>query len=199
MVLVEAPAFLETRTQSALAEREAPNLPTVVVIPGYYSTDERVRGFREDISDMGYQTFPSGIKFNDGDFWRDVYQVEQQLKLNPNSQYVLIGWSHGGVIARDVAIKNPDRVKQIVTLAAPLQWRFLSLTAFWGVQLPREIQHLNLYGRRDVFVRPHDALAIDPHATNEEVDETHFSIIASSKVKDRIQEILADLPAKTVQ
>jgi hypothetical protein len=94
----------------------------VLVLPGLGADDTSTRLLRAYLTDQGYQTFGWGLGRNLGprpgvaEFYRarlsEIY-AESGRKIS------LVGWSLGGIYARDLAWEMPDKVRGVITLGTP--------------------------------------------------------------------------------
>ncbi len=118
----------------------------VVVIPAFMGTDLYLAEFRAWVNRIGYRSFPSRIGRNAecpnllslrlGD------TVERAYKATRRKVH-LVGHSLGGVLARGVAAKMPDRVASVISLGAP----------FRGIACHPWIQRAAIYVREQILER----------------------------------------------
>jgi alpha/beta superfamily hydrolase len=95
----------------------------VVVLPGYGASDTSTRPLRGYLSWLGYAAEGWNLGRNRGDVQNFVRAVSQKIQRQCETSGApvhLIGWSLGGVIAREVARENPDQVHQVITMGSPL-------------------------------------------------------------------------------
>lgn len=93
----------------------------VLVIPGFLASDLSSYPIRKFIREQGYSPYPWGMGRNFGDIRqlkKLVLQIEQ-LYAKHETPVSLIGWSLGGVYARQLAKENPTMIRQVITLASP--------------------------------------------------------------------------------
>ncbi len=93
----------------------------VLVIPGFLATDLSSYPIRKFIREQGYSPYPWGMGRNFGDIRqlkKLVLQIEQ-LYAKHETSVSLIGWSLGGVYARQLAKEKPEMIRQVITLASP--------------------------------------------------------------------------------
>lgn len=93
----------------------------VLVIPGFLASDAATAGLRNVLSHAGYAVYGWEQGTNRGPS-ADVFAgLEQQLKqLYANHGKVsLIGWSLGGIFARELGRRHPKLIRQIITLGSP--------------------------------------------------------------------------------
>ena len=95
----------------------------VVDIPGWKAPELTGAPLRAYLSRLGYDARGWGFGTNTGDPRRDVERLSARVlelvdeKGEPAS---LVGWSLGGVIAREVARRHPDAVRRVVTYGTPV-------------------------------------------------------------------------------
>ncbi len=95
----------------------------VLVIPGFGQSDDSTRPLRDMLKAQGYaphgwqQGRNMGLKSGmTGALLKSI----EQLHDAHQRPVALIGWSLGGVIARELARKQPDRIAHVITLGSPL-------------------------------------------------------------------------------
>ena len=94
----------------------------VIVYPGLLAGDRSTGVLRRFLARLGYAVIPSGIKRNLGP--RDgVLEALRDGLLAARREHrrkvSLIGWSLGGVYARELAKEYPEDVRQVVTMGTP--------------------------------------------------------------------------------
>ena len=94
----------------------------VLVLPGLLATDVSTLILRRYLDLLGFSSHPWGLGRNVG----GVYGMREKLRkllisvYNTTGRKVsLVGWSLGGVYARDLALHMPDMVRYVVTLGSP--------------------------------------------------------------------------------
>jgi pimeloyl-ACP methyl ester carboxylesterase len=97
----------------------------VMTLPGFLATDRSTRVLRRYCRDWGYASHPWDQGRNLGlSQSRDLEQLLdarlEQLFLESGQKVSLIGWSLGGLFAREMARRNPQRVRLVITLGSPL-------------------------------------------------------------------------------
>ena len=104
---------------------------TVLVIPGFFAGDwattAHLRGF---LDTLGYRTETAGVAFNLDPTPQLLARLERRLiRLSARGPIDLIGQSFGGVLARDLARRHPERVRKVITLCSPLRVPITTLLA----------------------------------------------------------------------
>lgn len=107
----------------SLARQQRGNGEPVIVLPGLGASNISTVIMRGYLSWLGYSTQGWDVGRNHGNV-RELLplvadQVRQVHALN-GSKVNVIGWSLGGVIAREVARDYPDSVRQVVTMGSPI-------------------------------------------------------------------------------
>lgn len=97
----------------------------VMALPGFLTGDWAMARHREFLRSRGFNVVSSGISFNAGPTKRTVSELEARLlRWSDRAQgpIALVGASLGGVFARALAIRYPDRVSRIATLCSPIRF-----------------------------------------------------------------------------
>ena len=95
----------------------------VLVLPGLGASDTSTIPLRRYLTWLGYDPRGWNLGRNTGNVREMLPQVAdqvRQLKEQAGNPIDIIGWSLGGVIAREVARDYPDMVRQIVTMGSPV-------------------------------------------------------------------------------
>ena len=97
----------------------------VVVFPGLASDQRAIEPLTSFCRRLGYPTYDWGRGFNAGpqgdierwlaDLADDIHQIAQAH----GQRLSLIGWSLGGIYAREVSKRIPGEVRQVITIGTP--------------------------------------------------------------------------------
>lgn len=118
---LEVPKLLLSPMQRAVPIPAGMGQP-VVVYPGYLTSDVSSIRLRRSLNAAGYAAYGWKVGQNKGAraglFERLIAQLEAITKQHGQNA-TLIGWSLGGIIAREVAKLRPDLVRLVITLGSP--------------------------------------------------------------------------------
>src|SRR5262249_21748090 len=96
----------------------------VLVLPGFMAGDFSTRALRAFLRDKGYRThgwkLGRNLGPNDALIAAIVARL-QDLHRRYDRRVSLIGWSLGGIYARELARAMPEWVRQVITLASPFR------------------------------------------------------------------------------
>lgn len=95
----------------------------VIVFPGFVASDYSTRPMRGLMKDLGYKTFGWGLgrnlHFNE-EREADMRALLKRVYEEEGRKVSLIGWSLGGIFARETAKVNPEYVRNVITLGSPI-------------------------------------------------------------------------------
>lgn len=187
----------------------------VIVFPGFVGSDSSTKPMRKLLDDLGYSTYGWGLGRN---LTINDHREEQMLNLlrdvhkNEGRKVSLVGWSLGGVFAREIAKLTPEHVRSVVTLGSPISGNsahsnaddlFRKLNGDPSDAMHKRMQNLNLpppvpttsiYSKTDGIVAWEGSVQSDaPLAENIEVPASHFGL----GVNPLVMMLLADRLAQT--
>ena len=96
----------------------------VLVLPGLLADDGSTRALRQVLRGLGYRVHGWRLGRNIGptaDIMSGMPERLDSLHQRYGRPVSLIGWSLGGILARDLARKAPDKVRQVITLGSPFR------------------------------------------------------------------------------
>lgn len=150
---------------------------TVMLLPGFGAHPSRMRYMARQLEAAGHKVKRWGQGFNLGVAPDTLDRIEERL-LGIHARYGrpvhLVGWSLGGVFAREIAKRHPDKVAKVITLGSPFSghpranngWRAYHLVAGHRVEEPPVECAVNLkppvetvafWSARDGIVHPRSA------------------------------------------
>jgi pimeloyl-ACP methyl ester carboxylesterase len=131
------------KPSSTIGERQH-----VIVYPGLAAGDASTQPLRAFLKDLGYEVHGWYQGMNRGPRTGVLERMQEQLEaVNKDTQQPvsLIGWSLGGVYAREMSKLSPKAVRNVITLGTPFAksprstnaWRVYSMLS--GETLPDEL------------------------------------------------------------
>jgi pimeloyl-ACP methyl ester carboxylesterase len=96
----------------------------VLVLPGLMTDDTSTRVLRRTLRGLGYRTHGWRLGRNIGPTRSAVTGMRDRLGSLADRYgrpVTLVGWSLGGIFARDLARRTPDAVRQVITLGSPFR------------------------------------------------------------------------------
>ncbi|MCP9766391.1 alpha/beta hydrolase [Lacihabitans sp. LS3-19] len=93
----------------------------VLVMPGFMSSARSTSFLRKYIAGLGYDVYDWGLGRNVGkiEFLELLIEKIDEIYTTTGEQVSLVGWSLGGVFARQVAKERPEQIRQVITLGSP--------------------------------------------------------------------------------
>lgn len=197
------------RLPSQLRRRSAPPRE-VLVLPGWMAGDGSTALLRTALRHDGHRVRGWGLGRNTGDVperMRVVTNLVRQRARATGTQLDIVGWSLGGVIAREVARREPEAVRRVVTLGTPLHGP--SFTAFANLfaddidevareriarrrATPPSVPVTIVWSRRDGIVQWRAQQDRDnPWAEHVEVGSTHLGMTLDPDVLDVLRDRVA--------
>ena len=130
LALIEAPRALSEATALIPSRPFLENLPsgdghTVMTLPGFLATDRSMSVMRDYLSRWGYDArrWQMGRNFGLNRQRAIEKLLDRRLKKlfeESGGKVSLVGWSLGGLYAREMARRNPQFVRNVITLGAPI-------------------------------------------------------------------------------
>ncbi len=98
----------------------------VLVLPGFTAADRSTAPLRSLLRRLGYRTYGWKLGANLGPTPRIVEGLDRRfrhIEEREGRPVSIVGWSLGGLFARELARTYPDSVRQVITLGSPIQMR----------------------------------------------------------------------------
>lgn len=174
----------------------------VIIFPGLGADGKSVSILREHCRALGYDAFDWGQGLNTGpkgdlDTWLHTLKSQMtDLLADHSQQATLIGWSLGGLYAREIGKLMAPRVRQVITIGTPFNaeadlthvgWLFRLLsgnssainpTLSQRLRTPPPMRTTSIYSRSDGVVAwqtcRHDKVSRLVHEI--EVDSSHIGM-----------------------
>lgn len=192
---------------------------TVMVLPGFATSDVMTQALRNYLSWLGYDSEPWRLGFNTGylKLGEDEATLRSRLaELTDRSQdkVSLIGWSLGGVMARQMAREHPEMVRRVITIGSPFTgdpqaitirrlYQFVSGESLesdsWRERFERDRPAPNvpcsaIYSSTDGITAWQNCVEVPAaHTENIEVRGSHLGLTHNPEVLLHVAEILARL------
>ena len=94
----------------------------VLTLPGFLASDLSMAPMRRYLKELGYDAYAWNNGRNIGGILRMRSALRDRLAAvhaATGRKVSIIGWSLGGVYARDLALQAPDMVRAVITLGSP--------------------------------------------------------------------------------
>jgi pimeloyl-ACP methyl ester carboxylesterase len=165
----------------------------VLVLPGYGGSDSSTAPLRGVLGGLGYDVAGWGLGRNEGGDRATLLALRDRLLERHGRRSAplsLVGWSLGGVFARQLARQHPEAVRQVITLGSP----FRRLEAgHAGDELA--VPSTAVYSRSDPVVAWRDASQSDgPRSESVEVRGSHLGLGHNPAVVIVVADRLAQRP-----
>ena len=148
--------------------------PPAIVIPGFIASDRTVMELRRALGTSGWRVHSWELGWNLGAREDIVERLKARLDaISPDAPVLVVGWSLGGVFARELARAYPERVRAVVTLGSPFSgdpkannvWRLYEWVAGHPVDAPPirwtsdkpPVPTLAIWSRGDGIIAPRAA------------------------------------------
>lgn len=186
----------------------------VLVLPGFTGTDHSTGALRAVLRGKGYHAVGWGLGTNNGPRRSVIAGMTARLldlHSRTGQRVSVVGWSLGGIYARELARAHGDAVRMVITLGSPFRFREpdRSSASWWydivapkgerfaGRAVPEEsreplpVPSSSIYSRYDGIVRWHACIDEEgPERENIEVLGTHnglgVNVAATVAILDRL-------------
>lgn len=123
-LLGEAEVLLEPirRPRRSVPITASRNPQVAMILPGFATHPMRMRYLARQLESAGHVAKRWGLGFNWGPTDENFAAIEDrllQLHARHGRKVVLIGWSLGGLYARELAKRQPGSVAKVVTMGSP--------------------------------------------------------------------------------
>ncbi|MDZ4308212.1 esterase/lipase family protein [Allopontixanthobacter sp.] len=101
---------------------EADNPRKVMLLPGFATHPVRMRYMARQLERAGHKVKRWGLGFNFGPTLENFEILERRLEelyRRYQEPVYLVGWSLGGLFARELARRHPEMVAKVVTMGSP--------------------------------------------------------------------------------
>ncbi len=197
------------RAFGQIGERGPPGGRKLMVLPGFLATDRTTLGLQRALARAGYRVSGWGLGMNRGARADTLERIAARLEaFGAGEPVILVGWSLGGIYAREVAKARPELVARVITLGTPFSgdprnnnvWRLYEIVAGHPVDRPPvagnpavkpPVPTLALWSRRDGLIAPAAARGEPGECDREqELDCRHMGYAVSGRAFPRIVEAI---------
>jgi pimeloyl-ACP methyl ester carboxylesterase len=183
----------------------------VMVFPGLGASDMSTTPLRNFLRDRGYTPYAWKQGFNFGPrhgVLEGCRALVQTIAQRHQQRVSLVGWSLGGIYAREIAKEQPDNARCVITLGTPFTghpratnaWRFYELVSGQAVtdhalqhqlRTPPACPTTSIYSKTDGVVAWQCSInEAAPHTENIEVHASHVGMgmnpLALFAIADRL-------------
>jgi len=189
--------------------------PPALVIPGFVANDHTTLELRKALAEGGWRVHGWGLGWNFGVRADTLDRLEACLdRLDAKQPVLVVGWSLGGLYARELARRCPAKVRAVVSLGSPISgdlhqnnvWRLYELVAGHKIDhtpIPRVLEQppvptLSIWSRGDGIIAPRAAYGLDGERDRAvEIDSSHMGFAVSRRVTRRVVQEVSQFLART--
>jgi dienelactone hydrolase len=200
-------------SEAAIAARYSGDGRPIIVLPGLFTTDNRTRMLRRVLARAGYDAhgWEMGRNMPVRADTLDRFAVRvAQVHRSTGQKVTLVGWSMGGIVARETAKLRPDLVREVITLGSPYAghprgnraWRAYEMVADHKVDAPPIETDLSekppvpttaIWSPRDGIIPPAGARGLNGEQDADiKVNCGHFALVCAP---DALEAVLRALQA----
>ena len=153
------------------------NPRVAILFPGFGTHPLRMRHMAWALEEIGHTVKRWGSGFNFGPTQTNFEMLSARIEAvqqRYGQNVVLVGWSLGGIFAREMAKKHPDIIDKVVTMGSPFShtpysnnvWRLYQLVTGHSVECPPiearlpekpPVETVALWSPRDGVIAPRSA------------------------------------------
>lgn len=187
----------------------------VLVIPGFGASDNSTYFLRRFLTKTGLSVYGWGLGKNNGNVKKTLPELIEKIATihnTHNEKVTLIGWSLGGIIARELSRMTTEKIRGVCCLGSPIvggaaytiyarlfeqlgkDLSKIAQLAHRRESVPIRVPSHVIYSKKDGIV--HWEACIDqfnPHTTHTELDTPHFSMGTSVEMYQEISRWLNTL------
>jgi len=201
---VDALGWVPSLLTSRSRRTEPPR--SVVLVPGFGTGPRSMRVMERYLRRRGHRVRDWGLGRNTGEARKhriDLEPIVRSMIDRDGEPAVIVGWSLGGLIAREFAREHPDQVRKVVTLGTPVIGgpRYTATAQRYLAQghdldeleravarryaVPLRVPVAAIYSKRDGIVAWEACVdRWSPDVRHAEVAETHLGLVLSPRVRE---------------
>jgi len=202
-------------TEDALAQSAPGDGRSILVLPGMFTSDRRTRVMRRVLAKAGYDVhgWEMGRHMPGGEEILERVDGRVSHICRDHGQPVtLVGWSLGGLVAREYAKRHPEKVAGVVTLGSPFSgnprsnraWRLWEFAAKQkiedspfghGLGDKPPVDTTAIWSARDGIIPPPAARGLEHERDREiEVNSCHFAMACAPSPLVALRRTLRENP-----
>ncbi|MDB5985296.1 MAG: hypothetical protein JWR16_349 [Nevskia sp.] len=192
----------------------------VMIIPGFGASDATTRPLRRALTRLGYTVcgWEQGRNLGMRPAVKNALALRLQKLHARHGKISLIGWSLGGVFARELARHHPESVRAVYSLGSPINGRpdannmnvlfrianrgrpvALDVDGFLRRRIAPPVPCIAIFSKRDGIVAWQCCMEESaPNTENIEVHGSHFGLVCNREVLRVLAERLPRLPPKII-
>jgi pimeloyl-ACP methyl ester carboxylesterase len=193
--------------------------PPALVLPGFLASDRTTMDVRRALARAGWRVHPWGLGLNRGAKADSMELLGSRLdEIYDGRPVLLVGWSLGGMFARELAHRKPDKIRAVATICSPFSGDYKTNTnvrelyeriAGHDVNEPPfartygkpPVPTLAFWSRRDGIVAARPARGLDHEIDRAiEIDTYHVAAVlwrpALARIVREIELFLTELEGK---
>ena len=133
------------RKPAAFPKAQRPQI--VMLLPGFGSHPRRMKPMFDGLVEAGHEVYDWGLGFNLGPTAENFAFLMRRvgaLARRRGRPVVLVGWSLGGLFAREIARRQPESISKVITMGTPFSgdprannaWRAYQVVTGHAVDAP---------------------------------------------------------------
>lgn len=193
--------------------------PPALVLPGFLASDRTTMDMRRALARASWRVHPWGLGLNRGAKQDTMVALGRRLReIYDGRPVLLVGWSLGGMFARELAHRHPDKIRAVVTLCSPFSGDYKTNTNVRELYeriaghdvneppFPRAngkppVPTMSFWSRRDGIVAPRAARGLDHEIDRAiEIDTYHVGVVlwrpALTQIVDEIGAFLSEIESR---
>lgn len=196
--MLDLPALMLAPLRKPIGEPALGAGQPVLVLPGYMADDRATSLLRRSLDHAGLRShgWTLGINRGEPDNLTKLEARLEQIAARHGQPVVLVGWSLGGVYARELSARRPAAVRMAISLGSPFAGRirmysflqrfagadFENMAVRIGGQAKPPVPTIALWSKRDGLVPPGIARGgADQSDEQIELDVTHMGFVSSAQ------------------
>ena len=179
--------------------------PPALILPGFLADDRTTMELRRGLARGGWRTYGWELGTNKGAKPDTLEKLGKRLDaVHDPRKVLLVGWSLGGLFARELARTHPSKVRAVVTLGSPFSGDLRTNTNVrrlyeWVAGHPVDqppfpritdkppVPTLAFWSKRDGIVSVRSARGLPGERDREvEIDTSHMGFAVSRPVLSRV-------------